>query len=537
MPRTPGLVNNEFIATDSTSRSPVVLCRHCRNARVAKSSSKRKVAHLRRCTEYRRFLGDAPMPFEADGDDDEEDEPRVTAARGAPKKKGYIETLPYRWPIGQPIKAETTALIVLDMQRDFCEHGGLLAQLRHPITAARSIIPPILQLLHASRLARLPIYHVRHSHRHDLSTFSGLDRTRVSAISSEPQTQPPSSRPPLPVPGAQGPLGHFLLRQSPGTDPVVELCPLYHEVLVDHPRSSAFSFTDLDLLLRNRDISNLIIVGLDVNDSIVSTARDAADRRFDCALISGCIAQVSSSFPITDPPPTPEQVADLSLSDSAATAALDVVLPPNWRSSGMGTVLSYSALMTALAEITPTSRAGAPAQQRNYAPPYTAAPTLAPKPPTPQAIPAVPAAPMIPAPAPPIPVPRAIPGGRAGAGGRRGRGINDPIFYTPPKGGIRHPQRPNRTNLVKRVTEVMERATGGGAPLSKELKAEGGADIAGDGVREPSIDGLFEGMRAEASANGHGEIATVDGDMHGGEDDDDGIDTEGDLDDVMEDDG
>ncbi|GAM85915.1 hypothetical protein ANO11243_039250 [Dothideomycetidae sp. 11243] len=257
------------------------------------------------------------MPsFEGDDGDEEAHlgSPRLNSTNSS---KGFVDAMPHRWPLTGPIKADSTALIVLDMQRDFCEQGGLLAQSGHPIAAARSIIPPILRLLHASRVVGLPVYHVRHSHRHDLSTFSANERARqTSLLELPPMPRMESSCDPH-----SRPLGHFLLRQSPGTDPVVELCPLYHEVLIDHSKPSAFAYTDLDLLLRNRDIRNLIIVGLDVNDSLVATVRDAAEKRYDCLLVQGCIASVSSIVPLSSGQHLEQGVTvDLSLFEQAASA-------------------------------------------------------------------------------------------------------------------------------------------------------------------------------------------------------------------------
>ncbi|KAF2221699.1 nicotinamidase-like amidase, partial [Elsinoe ampelina] len=207
-----------------------------------------------------------------------------------PKTKLVAE--PYWFPHEGLVRADTTALLLVDMQQDFVNVGGFLDQLGHPISTARTMLPPLQKLLHAFRCAQFPIYHARHSHRHDLSTFTGLDRARIQPVAVNSRTGHP-----LPtftaqdlVPGTPGPLGHFLLRQSIGTDPVQELAPLYSELMFDHPRSSVFAYTDFDLVIRNRGIKNLIIAGLSVNAGIRDTVRDATDRGFDVCIVEGCVA-------------------------------------------------------------------------------------------------------------------------------------------------------------------------------------------------------------------------------------------------------
>ncbi|KAF4556023.1 Hypothetical protein D9617_2g059900 [Elsinoe fawcettii] len=298
MPRPPGLITQEFISVDGDGKSPQVICRHCQTARIAKSSGKRKVNHLRRCQAFlaKHSDNDEIMQILREELPDEELRPRgrpknpVPTAPLPPKTKLAAE--PYWFPHEGLVRPDATALLLVDMQQDFVSVGGFLDQLGHPISTARTLIPPLQKLLHAFRCAQFPIYHARHSHRHDLSTFTGLDRARI-----QPSTINARTGHPLPtftaqdlVPGTPGPLGHFLLRQSPGTDPVRELAPLYSELMFDHPRSSVFTYTDFDLVIRNRSIKNLIIAGLSVNASIRDTVRDATDRGFDVCIVEGCVA-------------------------------------------------------------------------------------------------------------------------------------------------------------------------------------------------------------------------------------------------------
>ena len=108
MPRVPGPINNEFVTTETEGKSPVVLCKHCRVHKVAKASNKRKAAHLKRCEAYLRAQSSA--------------DPALSPVHdvNAVVKQTIIVAKPYWYPHDASLKPETTALVIIDMQRD-CE--------------------------------------------------------------------------------------------------------------------------------------------------------------------------------------------------------------------------------------------------------------------------------------------------------------------------------------------------------------------------------------------------------------------------------
>jgi len=110
MPRKPGPINNEFLATDAAGKSAMVLCKHCRKQRVAKASNKRKVAHLRQCVDYLRAINTGTLPPGEETIHDISDVP----------KQSIIIANPYWWPHDASFGIENTALVIIDMQRD-CE--------------------------------------------------------------------------------------------------------------------------------------------------------------------------------------------------------------------------------------------------------------------------------------------------------------------------------------------------------------------------------------------------------------------------------
>ena len=105
MPRVAEAINNEFIHVDYEGKSPMVLCKHCNRQRVAKGSNKRKASHLRQCEAYIQTLG-GKLPNL--GDD----------LADVPIRQTIVVAEPYWWPHDASLKIETTALVIIDMQRD-----------------------------------------------------------------------------------------------------------------------------------------------------------------------------------------------------------------------------------------------------------------------------------------------------------------------------------------------------------------------------------------------------------------------------------
>ncbi|EON65599.1 hypothetical protein W97_04837 [Coniosporium apollinis CBS 100218] len=186
---------------------------------------------------------------------------------------------PYAWPHDASFSRETTALVIVDMQRDFCSPGGYLTSQGYSITATRSIIPCLQRLLIAFRASGYQIYHTREGHRRDLSTLSPREAFRSRNNASG-----------LGI-GDPGPLGRLLIRGEEGHDTIPELYPLPGEPVIDKPGRGAFAHTDFELLLRVRGIRNLVVCGVTTDVCVSSTMREANDRGFDCLLLEdGCAA-------------------------------------------------------------------------------------------------------------------------------------------------------------------------------------------------------------------------------------------------------
>lgn len=174
----------------------------------------------------------------------------------------------------------TAALIVIDMQRDFCAPGGYADQAGLDISLLRAPIPAIQDLLAAARARGVLVLHTREGHRADLSDLPEPKRRRAENAGA-------------PI-GSQGPLGKLLVRGECGHDLIDELQPLPGEPVIDKPGYSAFAATDLELLLRNRGITELIITGVTTEVCVHSTLRSAVDLGYACTLVSDACA---SAYP------------------------------------------------------------------------------------------------------------------------------------------------------------------------------------------------------------------------------------------------
>src|SRR5499426_2843162 len=147
-------------------------------------------------------------------------------------------------PTPQSIDLEKTALLIIDMQRDFLEPGGFGAALGNDVTRLQAAVAPCRAVLAAARKAGLLVIHTREGHRPDLT--------------DAPPHKVERGDPSLRI-GAPGPMGRILVRGEPGHDIIPELYPIKGEPVIDKPGKGAFYQTDLDLLLRNRGIDTLLV--------------------------------------------------------------------------------------------------------------------------------------------------------------------------------------------------------------------------------------------------------------------------------------
>ena len=163
-----------------------------------------------------------------------------------------------------------TALIVIDMQRDFIEDGGFGAALGNDVRPLQAILPTVARLIAGARAAGLPVIHTRECHRPDLSDCPPAKRLRGT----------PAARI-----GDAGPMGRILIAGEPGAEIVPELAALPGEVVIDKPGKGAFHATPLMEVLAGRGIASLIFAGVTTEVCVQTTMREANDRGFDCLLV------------------------------------------------------------------------------------------------------------------------------------------------------------------------------------------------------------------------------------------------------------
>jgi nicotinamidase-related amidase len=172
-----------------------------------------------------------------------------------------------------------TALIIIDMQRDFLEPGGFGETLGNDVSRLAAAVEPCRKVLDAARRRGLLVIHTREGHRPDLS--------------DAPPAKVERGAPSLRI-GAAGPMGRILIRGEPGHDIVAALYPASGEPVIDKPGKGAFYQTELELMLRNRGIENLLVCGVTTEVCVNTTVREANDRGYRCVVLSdGC----ASYFP------------------------------------------------------------------------------------------------------------------------------------------------------------------------------------------------------------------------------------------------
>jgi len=175
----------------------------------------------------------------------------------------------------------TTALVIIDMQKDFVEPGGFGESLGNDVSLLQAIIPASQSVLHAWRANGGLVVHTREAHRPDLADCPPAKRNR--------------GNPSLRI-GDAGPMGRILIAGEPGNQIIEALAPVDGEIVIDKPGKGAFYATELQSKLQRLGIRNLLFMGVTTEVCVQTSMREANDRGYDCLLLEDCTESYFPAF-------------------------------------------------------------------------------------------------------------------------------------------------------------------------------------------------------------------------------------------------
>ena len=183
-------------------------------------------------------------------------------------------------PFELEFNPKTTALLIIDMQRDFVLPGGFGEMLGNDTSLLLAAVKPTERVLKTAREKGIFVVHTREGHRPDLSDCPSAKLTRGGKTFI----------------GTPGPMGRILVRGEKGHDIIPQLYPIAGEPVIDKPGKGAFHATDLHQILIDRGIRTLVICGVTTEVCVHTTVREANDRGYECVVLRDCVASYFPEF-------------------------------------------------------------------------------------------------------------------------------------------------------------------------------------------------------------------------------------------------
>ncbi len=183
-------------------------------------------------------------------------------------------------PFPLEFNPKSTALLIIDMQRDFVLPGGFGEMLGNDTSLLLACVKPLERVLTKAREKGMLIVHTREGHRPDLSDCPPAKLTRGGKTFI----------------GTSGPMGRILVRGEQGHDIINQLYPKPGEPVIDKPGKGSFHATDLHQILLDRGIKTLVVGGVTLEVCVHTTVREANDRGYECVVLSDGVASYFPEF-------------------------------------------------------------------------------------------------------------------------------------------------------------------------------------------------------------------------------------------------